>query len=650
MLEAADSNKKLMLARIEGEEENLEVIGSATSKPYERSPSKPLLLMRVPNLKYDHLEVSAQNFSPGTSLIFNAYRGHSGLLTQPYMSAAEDPNSFPHDRMYRRVEGPHPQDVQLKHHSHQRLTYHTQGDGVRSSYSPYEQVQRSPYHSPRQRQPQPTHTGDLVRDPNDHRNHHNYQDYRDSSDTWKHGDPRDYERSSGASSFAAIARMSPRMEHSHDSQGRTPGYHDPRSHQDEYSQQPMSRPPPRQQISSDGGSNIPSLYLPTNRPAHWKYSDSDSSYVHSSQESSNQYRPHAPPLPQPRSSIEQWEMPSDSKPSRPTAAIDIPRPRNHGPANYPDNFDLHDPTNTTKHGQAYQHPHPHSTLHGAPGSGVAGSGGSRGPLHQKAIGPRYALSRVNYRMIFEYASEIRECFIKGRVGTTDRLLYNTEILSKIFMGCRVDIDPNAPVEEKAQTVNPHQLRCTSCNIVKTPEWRKGPLGPRTLCNACGLIWGKMSRSKAALAKNKLQTGPKQESSASNTTESNTDTHMTDAATKGQDNIKMETSSPLGGSRKRGHDLDSASEADDVENTTREEENRPPEESLQEAQQQRSDMTGHSSGSLQQTSTMDHGSGPDRPSGHGDQEKQQTLVADDQQDHAEDVSAGGRKLALSYLLG
>ncbi|KAI8996783.1 hypothetical protein BDB01DRAFT_768478 [Pilobolus umbonatus] len=28
--------------------------------------------------------------------------------------------------------------------------------------------------------------------------------------------------------------------------------------------------------------------------------------------------------------------------------------------------------------------------------------------------------------------------------------------------------------------------CHSCNSCETPEWRKGPLGPRTLCNACGL--------------------------------------------------------------------------------------------------------------------------------------------------------------------
>jgi hypothetical protein len=29
-------------------------------------------------------------------------------------------------------------------------------------------------------------------------------------------------------------------------------------------------------------------------------------------------------------------------------------------------------------------------------------------------------------------------------------------------------------------------RCHSCNIAKTPEWRRGPDGAGTLCNACGL--------------------------------------------------------------------------------------------------------------------------------------------------------------------
>ncbi|KAL0739739.1 hypothetical protein Bca4012_081252 [Brassica carinata] len=29
-------------------------------------------------------------------------------------------------------------------------------------------------------------------------------------------------------------------------------------------------------------------------------------------------------------------------------------------------------------------------------------------------------------------------------------------------------------------------RCTHCASDKTPQWRTGPLGPKTLCNACGV--------------------------------------------------------------------------------------------------------------------------------------------------------------------
>ena len=35
--------------------------------------------------------------------------------------------------------------------------------------------------------------------------------------------------------------------------------------------------------------------------------------------------------------------------------------------------------------------------------------------------------------------------------------------------------------------------CTSCGTVTTPEWHKGPQGPGTLCNACGLIYAKMKK-------------------------------------------------------------------------------------------------------------------------------------------------------------
>ncbi len=29
-------------------------------------------------------------------------------------------------------------------------------------------------------------------------------------------------------------------------------------------------------------------------------------------------------------------------------------------------------------------------------------------------------------------------------------------------------------------------RCAGCNALSTPLWRNGPLGPKTLCNACGV--------------------------------------------------------------------------------------------------------------------------------------------------------------------
>ncbi|KAF0441599.1 sexual development transcription factor nsdd [Gigaspora margarita] len=42
-------------------------------------------------------------------------------------------------------------------------------------------------------------------------------------------------------------------------------------------------------------------------------------------------------------------------------------------------------------------------------------------------------------------------------------------------------------------------RCHSCNIQETPEWRRGPDGARTLCNACGLHFAKLTRKRAQTA-------------------------------------------------------------------------------------------------------------------------------------------------------
>ena len=43
-------------------------------------------------------------------------------------------------------------------------------------------------------------------------------------------------------------------------------------------------------------------------------------------------------------------------------------------------------------------------------------------------------------------------------------------------------------------------RCHSCNRAETPEWRRGPDGARTLCNACGLHYAKLTRKQASGSK------------------------------------------------------------------------------------------------------------------------------------------------------
>ncbi|KAF2502394.1 hypothetical protein BU16DRAFT_7191 [Lophium mytilinum] len=42
-------------------------------------------------------------------------------------------------------------------------------------------------------------------------------------------------------------------------------------------------------------------------------------------------------------------------------------------------------------------------------------------------------------------------------------------------------------------------RCHSCNRAETPEWRRGPDGARTLCNACGLHYAKLTRKMGGKA-------------------------------------------------------------------------------------------------------------------------------------------------------
>ncbi|KAG0042691.1 hypothetical protein BGZ83_000178 [Gryganskiella cystojenkinii] len=588
----------------EDEDEELEVIGTGYSNTVEQEPKGRLPIV-IPNLKYGPPDTSAQNFSPGTSLIFNAYRGHRNLLTQPYM-APEEEKAQPreqrriqdggdsidqHDRSYqnsyyRQQQQPHQQRQQPQrpkqeqelsqqhheHHSAPRNSYNRPpinpypsgppaSDSVTQLSFQRRPIEHSTYRAPRDRQHHPYHDQGHLPDPRDTVDYRDHRDQRDFRGYREQIDRRDFDQSSPRTTTVGPGRqrspsMRPTTHGQQQQQQRTPSptrlaFH-PESHRGNsaYQQQlrahsdhVMQLPPMPQRLISDpgqghGGSSLQPL-LPQRSGSASQLHPNNSDYRSSEQQQRQQeqrrpmdYRvdqrrfdnplPNVPPpfsgysQPQPPSSFgrprpeENWEHTASSSspgfkhPYSPTPAIDIPRPRprHQPPSHYPDDLDeppepLHSSSVPNQPSQPMFNGHHNNTttIHNDAAAGADGPSGIRGvpfyqhakPQFQQPRGPRYELSGVNFRMIFEYAGEVRECLLKGKVGTLDRLLYNAEILSKVFMGCRVDQDPNDLPEDET-TLNPHQLRCTSCNIVKTPEWRKGPL-----------VWGKMSRSKAALA-------------------------------------------------------------------------------------------------------------------------------------------------------
>ncbi|KAL8387858.1 hypothetical protein RB595_009624 [Gaeumannomyces hyphopodioides] len=76
---------------------------------------------------------------------------------------------------------------------------------------------------------------------------------------------------------------------------------------------------------------------------------------------------------------------------------------------------------------------------------------------------------------------------------------NSPILTKGDAGIAIplDRDPRASADKKKKIKVAEEYVCTDCGTLDSPEWRKGPSGPKTLCNACGLRWAKKEKKKNA---------------------------------------------------------------------------------------------------------------------------------------------------------
>lgn len=49
--------------------------------------------------------------------------------------------------------------------------------------------------------------------------------------------------------------------------------------------------------------------------------------------------------------------------------------------------------------------------------------------------------------------------------------------------------------DKTEDATTDSQTCLGCGATSTPEWRRGPMGPRTLCNACGLVYAKLIKKR-----------------------------------------------------------------------------------------------------------------------------------------------------------
>ncbi|KAH7052288.1 cutinase gene palindrome-binding protein [Macrophomina phaseolina] len=71
----------------------------------------------------------------------------------------------------------------------------------------------------------------------------------------------------------------------------------------------------------------------------------------------------------------------------------------------------------------------------------------------------------------------------------------------------VDKENRGSSDKKKKLKVADEYVCTDCGTLDSPEWRKGPNGPKTLCNACGLRWAKKEKKRQSMTGNSSQHPP-----------------------------------------------------------------------------------------------------------------------------------------------
>ncbi|KAI9848757.1 MAG: blue light receptor [Sclerophora amabilis] len=105
----------------------------------------------------------------------------------------------------------------------------------------------------------------------------------------------------------------------------------------------------------------------------------------------------------------------------------------------------------------------------------------------------------------------------------------------------IDKENRSSADKKKKLKVADEYVCTDCGTLDSPEWRKGPAGPKTLCNACGLRWAKKEKKRTNSTPNAANPSSNSDLTAQNTSPTINATNMVNSQTNGPPNLPMQVS-------------------------------------------------------------------------------------------------------------
>ncbi|CAN8279348.1 unnamed protein product [Cochlearia groenlandica] len=99
-------------------------------------------------------------------------------------------------------------------------------------------------------------------------------------------------------------------------------------------------------------------------------------------------------------------------------------------------------------------------------------------------------SRLIIRIPKQFVSDHNKMITKYKKKKTKKekkakVVASPSYSSSSLSGLDLEVDGNNNIESYTLEKN-HVRKCLHCEVTKTPQWRLGPMGPKTLCNACGV--------------------------------------------------------------------------------------------------------------------------------------------------------------------